>query len=86
MAEMKNSEPTAININYLNVQEITFMPHKNSSRNCIQDKIDEITNEATNQNLSQAGKVVNEINGRNTTKPNFEKKTFSESSMKISNH
>ena len=70
MAEIKNAEPTAININNFDSARDTLTATYNKEQaNYIQEKIEEISSAATNQKSSHAWKAVNEISGRkNTTK------------------
>jgi len=68
MAEIKNSEPTTVNINNFNhAKENLNATYEKEQKKYIEDKIDEIANATTNQKSSQAWKAVNEISRRKTT-------------------
>ena len=65
MAEIKNAEPTANNINnFDSARDTLTAAYEKEQKNYIQEKIEEITKAATNQKSSQAWKAVNEISGR----------------------
>ena len=54
MAEIKNSEPTAINIiNFNSARDHLKVTYEKEQQNYFQDKINDITNAATNQKSSQ---------------------------------
>ena len=68
MAEIKNSEPTEINIsNFNSARDNLNATYESERKKYIQNKIDEITNATTNQKSSEAWKAVDEISGRKTT-------------------
>ena len=68
MAEIKNSEPTEINIsNFNSARDNLNATYESEQKKYIQNKIDETTNATTNQKSSEAWKAVNEITGRKTT-------------------
>ena len=68
MAEIKNSEPTEINIsNFNSARDNLNATYESEQKKYIQNKIDEITNATTNQKSSEAWKAVNESSGRKTT-------------------
>ena len=68
MAEIKNSEPTEINIsNFNSARDNLNATYESEQKKYIQNKIVEITNATANQKSSQAWKYVNEISGRKTT-------------------
>lgn len=68
MAEIKNAEPTANNINnFKSARDTLTAAYEKEQKKYIQEKTEEIINATTNQKSSQAWKAVNEISGRKTT-------------------
>ena len=84
MAEIKNAEPTANNINNFNSARDTLTAaYEKEQKNYIQEKIEEITKAATNQKSSQAWKAVNEISGQKTTNKSKLRASSQEERLKL---
>ena len=84
IAEIKNSERTAMNIRNLNSTRGNLRAtYESEQKMNIQDKNNKITIETTKQNSSQAWKAVNEISVRKTTKKDKIKAKIETDKLKI---